>query len=55
MMRQKGEGNPYDATARLRGDGVVDPVQSRDVVGLALAACLQAPVADRPALGVFRM
>ena len=56
-IRQKyeDEGNPYYATARLWDDGVVDPVQTRDVLGLALAACLEAPIAERPAFGVFRM
>ena len=56
-IRQKyeDEGNPYYATARLWDDGVVDPVQTRDVLGLALAACLDAPIAERPAFGVFRM
>ncbi len=56
-IRQKyeDEGNPYYATARLWDDGVIDPVQTRDVLGLALAASLEAPIAERPAFGVFRM
>ena len=49
------EGNPYYATARLWDDGVIDPVQSRDVLGLALAASLRAPVPDHPRFGLFRM
>jgi 3-methylcrotonyl-CoA carboxylase beta subunit len=49
------EGNPYYATARLWDDGVIDPVQTRDVLGLALAACLQAPIPETPRFGVFRM
>ncbi|GAA0267489.1 propionyl-CoA carboxylase subunit beta [Alteraurantiacibacter aestuarii] len=49
------EGNPYYATARLWDDGVIDPVQTRDVLGLSLAACLEAPFEDRPRFGVFRM
>jgi len=49
------EGNPYYATARLWDDGVIDPAQTRDVLGLALAASLEAPIPDRPAFGVFRM
>ncbi|WP_295638179.1 carboxyl transferase domain-containing protein [Novosphingobium sp.] len=49
------EGNPYFATARLWDDGVIDPVQTRDVLGLALAAALEAPIPQRPAFGVFRM
>jgi len=56
-IRQKyeDEGNPYHATARLWDDGVIDPAQTRDVLGLALAATLEAPIPDRPAFGVFRM
>ncbi|MFC0206118.1 carboxyl transferase domain-containing protein [Novosphingobium soli] len=56
-IRQKyeDEGNPYYATARLWDDGVIDPVQTRDVLGLALQACLEAPIAEAPRFGVFRM
>ncbi|MBH5321160.1 carboxyl transferase domain-containing protein [Aurantiacibacter sediminis] len=56
-IRQKyeDEGNPYYATARLWDDGVIDPVQTRDVLGLSLAACLEAPIPQRPQFGVFRM
>ena len=56
-IRQKyeDEGNPYYATARLWDDGVIDPAQTRDVLGLALAAALEAPIPERPAFGVFRM
>jgi 3-methylcrotonyl-CoA carboxylase beta subunit len=55
-IRQKyeDEGNPYYATARLWDDGVIDPAQTRDVLGLALAATLNAPVEER-GFGVFRM
>lgn len=49
------EGNPYYATARLWDDGVIDPAQTRDVLGLALAATLEAPIPERPRFGVFRM
>jgi 3-methylcrotonyl-CoA carboxylase beta subunit len=49
------EGNPYYATARLWDDGVIDPAQTRDVLGLALSACLEAPIAEVPRFGVFRM
>jgi len=49
------EGDPYYATARLWDDGVIDPVQTRDVLGLAFAATLNAPIPERPAFGVFRM
>ena len=49
------EGNPWYATARLWDDGIIDPAQTRDVLGLALAATLNAPIPERPAFGVFRM
>src|SRR5271166_263457 len=42
--RFEDEGSPYFATARLWDDGVIDPVQTRDVLGLAIAASLNAPV-----------
>ncbi|MDX1511640.1 MAG: carboxyl transferase domain-containing protein, partial [Nitriliruptorales bacterium] len=48
------QGNPYYATARLWDDGVIDPAQTRDVLGLGLAAALHAPY-GRPSWGVFRM
>lgn len=56
-IRQKyeDEGNPYYATARLWDDGVIDPAQTRDVLGLAFAATLNAPIPDHPRFGVFRM
>ncbi len=55
-VRQKyeDEGNPYYATARLWDDGIIDPAQTRDVLGLAFAACAGAPVEER-GFGVFRM
>ena len=46
---------PYFATARLWDDGVIDPAQTRDVLGLAFAAALNAPTPERAAFGVFRM
>ena len=49
------EGNPWHATARLWDDGIIDPVQTRDVLGLALTATLEAPIPERPRFGVFRM
>ncbi|ANU06973.1 carboxyl transferase domain-containing protein [Paraurantiacibacter namhicola] len=53
--KYESEGNPYYATARLWDDGVIDPVQTRDVLGLAFAACLEAPIPEAPRFGVFRM
>ncbi len=56
-IRQKyeDEGNPYYATARMWDDGIIDPVQTRDVLGLALATTLNAPIPERPQFGIFRM
>jgi 3-methylcrotonyl-CoA carboxylase beta subunit len=52
--RYESEGNPYYATARLWDDGIIDPVQTRDVLGLALSATLNAPIPPTR-FGVFRM
>ncbi len=48
------QGNPYYATARLWDDGIIDPAQSRRVLGLSLAAALNAPVKETK-FGLFRM
>ena len=49
------EGNPYYATARLWDDGIIDPAQTRDVLGLAFSACAERADPERPRFGVFRM
>ncbi len=48
------QGHPYYASARLWDDGVIDPRDTRDVLGLALSAAGNAPLAD-VRYGVFRM
>ncbi len=48
------QGHPYYSTARLWDDGVIDPADTRDVVGLALGAASGAPL-DDVGYGVFRM
>lgn len=48
------QGNPYYASARLWDDGILDPMQTRDTLGLAIAASLCAPVKETR-FGVFRM
>jgi 3-methylcrotonyl-CoA carboxylase beta subunit len=48
------QGHPYYATARLWDDGVIDPAQTRTVLGLGLAAALNAPISPTK-YGVFRM
>ena len=54
-QRYEDEGNPYHATARLWDDGVIDPAQTRDVLGLAFSTTLNAPIPDRAQFGLFRM
>ena len=48
------QGNPYYATARLWDDGVIDPADTRRVLGLAISATLNAPI-EKGRFGVFRM
>jgi 3-methylcrotonyl-CoA carboxylase beta subunit len=48
------QGHPYYASARLWDDGVIDPAQTRDVLGLAISAALNAPIRETR-FGVFRM
>ncbi|MBA4792427.1 MAG: methylcrotonoyl-CoA carboxylase [Phenylobacterium sp.] len=52
--RYEEEGDPYFATARLWDDGIIDPAQTRDVLGLSISAALNAPVPETR-FGVFRM
>jgi len=48
------QGHPYYASARLWDDGIIDPADSRLVLGLGLSAALNAPV-DKTEFGIFRM
>ncbi len=48
------EGNPYHSTARLWDDGIIDPLDTRRVLALGLAAARNAPIPDTT-FGVFRM
>ena len=48
------EGHPYYASARLWDDGVIDPADTRRVLGLAISAALNRPI-DKTTFGVFRM
>ncbi|QGZ40300.1 3-methylcrotonyl-CoA carboxylase beta subunit [Pseudoduganella flava] len=48
------QGHPYYASARLWDDGIIDPADTRMVLGLGLSAALNAPIADTK-FGVFRM
>ncbi len=55
-IRQEYEknGNPYFATARLWDDGIIDPRDTRKVLGLAIAASMNAPI-EKTNYGIFRM
>lgn len=48
------QGHPYYASARLWDDGVIDPADTRQVLGLAISASLNKPIEDTQ-FGVFRM
>jgi len=52
--KYESQGHPYYATARLWDDGVIDPADTRRVLGLAIAASLNAPI-EKDRFGVFRM
>ena len=55
-MREQYEqqGSPWYATARLWDDGIIDPADTRRVLGLGLSAALNAPI-EPARFGVFRM
>ena len=48
------QSHPLYASARLWDDGIIDPRKTRDVLGLSLKACLNAPI-EESRFGVFRM
>ena len=48
------QGQPYYSSARLWDDGIIDPVDTRMILGLAISASLNAPV-NESKFGVFRM
>jgi acetyl-CoA carboxylase carboxyltransferase component len=54
LTKYEEEGNPYYSTARLWDDGILDPRETRDVLGLSIAMSLNAPIPDHR-VGVFRM
>ena len=54
LEKYENEGNPYHSTARLWDDGVIDPADTRQVLGLALSVVLNAP-SEEHNFGVFRM
>jgi acetyl-CoA carboxylase carboxyltransferase component len=54
LQKYESEGSPYYSTARLWDDGIIDPADTRTVLGLALSISYNAPI-DKPRYGVFRM
>ncbi|WP_167138318.1 carboxyl transferase domain-containing protein [Diaminobutyricimonas sp. TR449] len=48
------QGSPYYSTARLWDDGIIDPADTRTVLGLALDLCARTPMPE-PGFGLFRM
>jgi acetyl-CoA carboxylase carboxyltransferase component len=52
--KYEAEGNPYYSTARLWDDGIIDPLDTRRVLALGLAAARNAPIPETT-FGVFRM
>jgi 3-methylcrotonyl-CoA carboxylase beta subunit len=48
------QGHPYYASARLWDDGIIDPAETRTVLGLSISAALNAPV-EKTRFGIFRM
>ena len=54
LEKYEKEGDPLYSSARLWDDGVIDPIQTRDILGLAIAASLNAKISE-PNFGIFRM
>ncbi|ERE82189.1 methylcrotonoyl-CoA carboxylase beta chain [Cricetulus griseus] len=54
IKRFEEEGNPYYSSARLWDDGIIDPVDTRLVLGLSISAALNAPI-QKTDFGIFRM
>lgn len=55
ISKYEEEGHPYFSSARLWDDGIIDPRDTRRVLGLALSASLNAPIEPSTEFGVFRM
>jgi len=54
-QQYESQGNPYYATARLWDDGVIDPLDTRRVLALALATTARGPAPEPDRYGIFRM
>jgi 3-methylcrotonyl-CoA carboxylase beta subunit len=54
LNKYETEGSPYHSTAKLWDDGIIDPRDTRDILGLCIAASLNAPMPEQD-YGIFRM
>jgi 3-methylcrotonyl-CoA carboxylase beta subunit len=54
LTQYETQGHPYYATARLWDDGIIDPADTRRILGLALSVSMNAPIPETQ-FGVFRM
>jgi acetyl-CoA carboxylase carboxyltransferase component len=54
LEKYEAEGSPYFSTARLWDDGIIDPLDTRNVLGLGISIALNAPIPEQK-YGVFRM
>ena len=54
LKKYEKEGSPYYSTSRIWDDGVIDPRDTRDILGLCISASLNAPMPEQN-YGVFRM
>lgn len=54
LKQYEEQGNPYYASARLWDDGIIDPKETRTILGLAISAALNAPI-EATRYGIFRM
>ena len=54
LEKYEREGSPYYSTARLWDDGVIDPLDTRAALALALGASFNRPIQDTT-FGIFRM
>jgi acetyl-CoA carboxylase carboxyltransferase component len=54
LEKYEDEGSPYYSTARLWDDGILDPLETREALGLGVSMSLNAPIPDYK-VGIFRM
>ncbi len=54
LEKYERESSPYYSTARLWDDGIIDPLKTRDLLGLAISVSLNSEIPDTN-FGIFRM